>query len=179
MKLTIAHRGQQHQLELDGSPSTATLSTLQEQIESQTSIPVHLQKLLPGKPPKGGGPAPKIAGHAPDETLEKVGLQDGHKIMLLGVTGQELDQVNRQELKVAARLKPRQLHESLLRSAKVSDISECLTLVRELTCVLLTACSHAIRTLRPFLPSAKSTHIPISPNRQQKRQHAQKPTCSG
>ncbi|KDN53152.1 WLM-domain-containing protein, partial [Tilletiaria anomala UBC 951] len=116
MKLKVSHRGKHHEISFEEN-SSPILSDLQREIEKATSIPPHLQKLLPSK--VAGSPSqPKLNGQRPEATLEELGIRDGMRIMLLGVTGDELKSVTRQELAAATRQSPRKLHESLLRGAR-------------------------------------------------------------
>ncbi len=122
MLVHITYRGQRHELQLEND---AKLAALQQRIQDETSIPVHLQKLVPGRAPPAAG---KVGSASPiklqdadrQRTLEELGLRDGHKIMVLGVTQQELQSVKQQELKANARAQPRRLHDSLTKGAGVS-----------------------------------------------------------
>ena len=86
LSLTISYRGASHTLAVASSSTTLDLS---HQIESLTSVPPHLQKLI-----YAGKKASK------DEvTLGEAGLKDGMKIQLLGPKAEELSEMQKIETK--------------------------------------------------------------------------------
>ena len=119
VQLQVAYRGQSHDIELNAS---TTLSELQEQIEELTHVDATHQKLL--------GPASlrSILSKAKDNgdrSLEELGfssisLRPPVKLMVVGPTSEELDQVSKGDQEAEKRNRPRQYHPSMLRGTKVS-----------------------------------------------------------
>lgn len=120
IQLQIAYRGQSHDIEI---VSSKTLSELQEQIEEMTHVDATHQKLL--------GPASlrstlSKAKENSDRTLEELGMLVASrlpiKLMLIGPTSEELDQVSKGDQEAEKRNRPRQYHPSMLRGTKVRHV---------------------------------------------------------
>lgn len=113
MQLTVTHKGRSHVVETSGD---AALGELKARVSDLTDIPPDLQKLLPGR----GKVSPAKLGTSadPESTLASLGVVDGQKIMVLGTTYAQLDQLNAQELAAAAERR-RRAHPSMLRPTKV------------------------------------------------------------
>lgn len=116
--LQVAYRGQSHEIV---SESTSTFAKLQEQIANLTQVDATNQKLL------GSGPLRSILGKAKEneaKTLVELGITTTRtrpiKVMLVGPTNDELDQIHKGDIEAEKRNRPRQYHPSMLRGGKVS-----------------------------------------------------------
>jgi hypothetical protein len=119
VQLQIAYRGHSHNLEL---ASSKTLQQLQEEIEDLTHVDATHQKLLGPSSLRNTLSKAKDNG---ERTLEELGFASlasrlPIKLMLVGPTSEELDQVSKGDQEAEKRNRPRQYHPSMLRGTKVN-----------------------------------------------------------
>jgi hypothetical protein len=120
---TVSHRGQVYPLSI---PSDSTVAQLQSHLETLTSIPPSLQKLLyRGKPSNS---------NRETLTLADAGFKDGMKVQMLGSSMQDIegmkaaeDQKNKREriLQERARKAPVKVSEQTIASTPFSHMGFC------------------------------------------------------
>jgi len=89
LRITVVYRGTSHSLSLN---AIITLADLQLDIETLTSVPPGMQKLLY----KGKRPLPP-GKDASETSINELGLKDGIKITVVGSTNQEISSIQNAE----------------------------------------------------------------------------------
>lgn len=119
--LLISYRGKNHDIFW---PVKSTLAELQDQIADLTDVDATHQKLLGSGPLRNSLTKAKENGH---RSLSELGLSSNPtgsdrivKIMIIGPTREELDEVHKGDVEAEKRNRPRQYHPSLLKGTKVS-----------------------------------------------------------
>lgn len=118
--IQVAYRGQNHDFK---SSTESTLAEFQGQIADLTKVDATNQKLL------GSGPLRNVLGQVKEneaKTLKAMGVVSTGakpiKVMLVGPTNDELDQIQKGDMEAEKRNRPRQYHPSMLRGGKVSNV---------------------------------------------------------